>query len=203
MAIKNIIFDIGNVLVDFRWKQYMIDLGFSDKAVEDLGKGMVLDPLWVELDRGEQEEAQIIDQFRARLPEYTDEIDLYWKEPTDMISMRPGSDEWVKGYKDRGFNIYLLSNYPKGLFACHEKKFLFLPYVDGKVVSYEVKKTKPEREIYEALISKYDLVPQECVFIDDVEKNVNGAKAIGIHGVVYVTREQVIEDVEQIITECK
>ena len=201
MAVKNIIFDIGNVLVDFRWRDYMRDLGINDEAAKVLGDKMVLDPYWGELDRGTLPQAEIVAEFKRRLPDYTREIDLYWRDTTEMVAARDGSGEWVKSYKDRGFGFYLLSNYPRELFASHTMHFRFLPYVDGRVVSYEVNYIKPEPEIYKALLEKYSLCADERVFIDDNENNIKGAREMGIHAVLYKTREQVIDEVERIIEE--
>ena len=74
----------------------------------------------------------------------------------------------------------------------HEEQgsFPFLKYVDGKTVSGVVKMIKPEAEIYEELLKQYHLKASECVFIDDREENVEGAKAVGMQGIVLTSFEQ-------------
>lgn len=199
MSIKNIVFDIGNVLVDFRWYDYMLDLGFTEEEASFLGENMVLNPLWGEFDRGARTDRSVIDEFKQRMPEYAALIEEFHRDPTDIVAFREGADKWVKSYRERGFRIYLLSNYPERLFSLNSKHFKFTQHIDGALISYQIKHIKPEPEIFSALFERFSLVPEECIFIDDSEKNIEGAKKAGMHGVVYTSREQAIEDVEKII----
>ena len=99
----------------------------------------------------------------------------------EVVDMFPGADMWLKDLKSRGYNIYLLSNYPRRLFALHTPRFHFLPYTDGRVVSYEYHVTKPDAAIYEHLCSKYNLVPEESIFLDDRQANLDAAAKLGFH----------------------
>ena len=67
----------------------------------------------------------------------------------------------------------------------------FIPYTDGGILSYEVKLIKPEREIYEMLLSRYDLKAEECVFVDDRKRNCEGAEKVGIKAILFENKEQV------------
>ena len=93
--IKNIIFDIGNVLVTFAWKESMINLGFDDKCIETLDKGFINDPLWDELDLGIKPENEVINTAIARFPQYEKEINLFWDKNINTIIPRDYSVEWM------------------------------------------------------------------------------------------------------------
>ena len=99
----------------------------------------------------------------------------------DVVDMFPDADKWLKSLKDRGYHVYLLSNYPRRLVALHTPRFHFLPYTDGRVVSYECHITKPDERIYQRLSSKYNLIPEECIFLDDRQANLDAAEKLGFN----------------------
>lgn len=204
MAIKNIIFDIGQVLVDFCWPQHMRDLGFSEEAIKAVGDGWVKAPIWNELDRGILSEEECIELAYEAVPDYRAEIDLFWGNPDGMIRCREQSAPWLRSLKERGYNVYLLSNYPRSLFAAHEKEFApFLPYVDGRVVSGFVGVMKPDKGIYEKLLDKYGLKAEECVFIDDRAENLEGAESVGIKGLLFTDSASTIAALDSLLEESK
>ncbi len=178
---KNIVFDIGMVLVDFHWKTTMQKLGIPDDAIEILGRNMINHPLWNHFDLDDIPEEELIARFKELSPAYSSYIDLFMNNLDDVVDMFPGADTWLKSLKDRGYNIYLLSNYPRRLFALHTPRFHFLPYTDGRVVSYEYHITKPDPAIYRILCEKYSIKPEESVFLDDRPANTEAAAALGFH----------------------
>lgn len=204
MAIKNIIFDIGQVLVDFRWEQHMRDLGFSDDAITAVGDGWVKAPIWNELDRGILSEEECLALAYNAVPDYKAEIDLFWGNPDGMIRCRTQSAPWLCSLKERGYGIFLLSNYPRSLFEAHKKEFApFLPYVDGRVVSGFEGVMKPDRGIYELLLERYGFKAEECVFIDDRSENIEGAEAVGIKGLLLTDPEAAIAELDKLLDENK
>ena len=100
--IKNVIFDIGNVLVDFRWLNYMRDLGFNEKEIEILSEHMILGPLWTKLDCGLIEEEDVIASMIEKTPEYENQIRRFWDGIIDVIEEYPHTVEWIKDLKNRG-----------------------------------------------------------------------------------------------------
>lgn len=176
---KNIIFDIGMVLIDFHWDTAMRELGFSKEAVDHLGKNMIHHPLWHHLDLDDMPEDEIVKGFQEISPMYAKEIRLFFANMEQVVTMYEGADLWLKELKEADYNVYLLSNYPRRMFEMHMKKFYFLPYTDGRVVSYECHLGKPDPEIYRHLCQKYNILPLESVFLDDREDNILAAKELG------------------------
>lgn len=178
--IKNIIFDIGNVLASFRPREVLEEMGLDETEVNVILDATVRGPYWVELDRGVMEEAEVIEAMRSRVPQrYLADFERFFAEETGkLVKSLPYAADWLKGLKERGYHVYLLSNYPVGLFEIHSPHFTFLPYTDGRVVSGYVKCVKPDERIYRCLLEKYSLRPQECVFLDDLAENVEGQKSL-------------------------
>lgn len=200
--IKNIIFDIGMVLVDFAWKAEMEELGFDKQCIDVLDKNFVNSNLWDELDLGVLEESEVIDMARKAIPEYAKEIDLFWENCIDTIRPFDYCEEWVRSLRESGFNVYLLTNYPDSLFEKSVKKsFPFYRYINGEIVSSRIKCRKPDPFIYETLLKKYDLKPEESIFTDDRIINVEAASKLGIKAVLFTSYEKTGSEIEQIILE--
>lgn len=185
--IKNIVFDIGNVLASFRWKALFEELGFTGEKFERIAAATVLHPtMWNEFDRSLMKDEEIISCCIERAPEYEQEIRHLFDTTEGLVEEYSYSYAWIKELKDRGYRVYLLSNYGKTSFeaAREKKKLSFLPLVDGAVISYEVQIVKPEAGIYKALLEKYGLAAEECVFLDDKPENIEAAVGLGFHGIV-------------------
>lgn len=190
--IKNVIFDVGNVLVDFRWRALMDDLGIPKTLYGTFEKNMFASHWWGELDRGVYEESEVLAKLREDNKEHYGEFDLIWENRDKIVEPYAYSVPWIERLKSRGLNVYLLSNYPRDLFALHTEcgRFPFVDKVDGKVVSGFVRMVKPDAGIYEHLMKEYGLEASECVFIDDLEKNVEAARLLGMKGIVFENYEQ-------------
>lgn len=200
--IKNVIFDVGNVLVDFCWRELMDNLGFS-KDLQDLFEKTVFGShWWGELDRGVINENEVLNMLREDNREHDKEFDLIWSNRDKLIKPYDYTLGMIDALKAKGLKIYLLSNYPKELFELHTDSgcFPFIDKVDGKVISGFVKMVKPDREIYEYLLNKYDLKAEESVFLDDRKENVEAAKKLGINGILFEGYEQARAELEQLIS---
>lgn len=201
--IKNIVFDIGGVLINFRTRYVMREcLHFDAETTEAVYKAVIQNPLWSELDRGLLPKEDVIAQMKkSTLEKYQPAIDTFFGTAQEQLSVSfDYSARWLKSLKERGYNIFLLSNYPKDLFELHCKtSFTFLGYTDGHIVSAYLKHIKPEPEIYKALFDTYHLVPAECVFMDDLEKNVEGARAMGMHAIHFTTFDQTRQALETLL----
>lgn len=198
--IKNIIFDIGMVLVDFRYRDYIKDLGFDEEMTERICKAMPENNTWDKLDRGDLELNEVIELFKLQNPDLSDAIDLFWKDISDIVRPFPNTRKWLSDLKDRGYKIYLLSNYPKEMFQTHwSSVFNFTDLVDGKVISSHINRMKPEKEIYMKLLSDYELNPDECVFLDDRIKNTNAAQELGIRTITVSDQSSAIVELDKLL----
>ncbi len=201
--IKNIIFDIGNVLVHFRPEKVMAELGMDGETVKAVMQATAGSPLWSELDRGVMSEAEVVALMKQHAAEaYRGCIDLLFeKGKADLVRSYPYAAPWLRELRGRGYKVYLLSNYPKDIFELHARlHFTFLPYVDGKIVSGYVKVIKPDPAIYRILLDTYHLEADECAFLDDMEPNVVAAEKLGIHALRFISYEDARQKLEALLS---
>ena len=202
--IKTIIFDIGNVLVSFDWDGFMqrefpdADKDLIAKLDEDVwGSGR-----WDHLDAGEEPE-KVLQRIIDHDPEHEKELRKIFENVGDTLKKRSATPAWLKELKEKGYRLLYLSNYSHYVMEKNPDVLDFLPLLDGGVFSCDVKLTKPDRKIYECIKEKYNLAASECVFIDDLEKNVKAAKDFGFHGIQFVTLKQAQEDLNKLLMEEK
>lgn len=184
--IRNMVFDIGNVLMDFRWKEYMRSLfGENEALIQTINQGIWHNGCWAAMDKGEMDGAATLRSAVAFAPQYEKEIKLTLDRVALAFHKFGYAVPWLKELKRMGLNVYYLSNYSAFSIAANPDVLDFIPCMDGGVFSFEVKAVKPEPEIYRCLCDKYDLKPEECLFTDDVPANVKGAQACGFQGIVF------------------
>ncbi len=200
--IKNIIFDIGMVLADFRYEAYMRDdLGFDEKTIRVFKERIVENPLWNEIDRSAIPLDDVVREMKSRVPEYHDEAENFFSHVTGLIASYDYSRPWLEELKAKGYRVYLLSNYSKDYFELHRKsKFTFVDLADGMVISGFEKINKPEPEIYKILLNRYSLIPEECIFMDDREVNVEAAKKLRINAFVFKSYEDARAKLDTLLT---
>lgn len=200
--IRNLIFDVGDVLVEYRWFEMLTrDYGLSEAEAKRIGEEMFDNEIWVQgLDGGRLSLAEAIHQYELKYPDDVDVIGWFLRNGEQMAVKRPEVWDKVAALKEKGYKIYLLSNYSEELLHVHTKGAKFLDVLDGGVVSYQVHALKPDREIYEILLEKYSLKAEECLFFDDRMDNVEGAKKAGIQAIQVTSREMLNETLDKMLT---
>lgn len=199
--IKNVVFDIGNVLIGFKPAEAMRKIGIPEDKIEPLMKASVYTKWWEELDRGFLPEEEVHSYMMEEHPELAEEIRLFFQEcPPLLVNCYDYAAGWLKSLKDRGLNVYLLSNYPVSYFELHSREcFDFMPYVDGKVVSAYVEKIKPDPDIYRILLDTYQLQAEETVFIDDRRENIAAAMRLGFWTIWFQDYPEACKKLEAIL----
>lgn len=196
--IRNIVFDVGNVLVEYSWERMLEALHITGKAYDAVAKATALSPMWNELDRSFLSDEEILQGFINNAPEYEREIRLVWDNIPESIHCYDYSVEWVRKFRKKGYKTYILSNYSKRGYEVTKQELPFVADMDGVLFSYEVKLVKPEPEIYQTLLEKFQLKPEECVFMDDNEKNIIAAREAGIHAIHFKNKEQAEEELAKL-----
>ena len=193
MEIKNLIFDVGNVLLEYRWNQMLLDYGLTKEEAAVAGPVFFEHELWKELDLGNLSVEEVICLYEKALPQYAGLV-RWFLTHLELMPL-PRKDVWEKVHalKEKGYRIYLLSNYNGDFFRIHTKDADFINDIDGKVVSYEIHKIKPDAAIYEYLLEKYDLKAEESVFFDDRKENTEAAEKLGIKSYTITSKEYLLE----------
>lgn len=196
--IRNIIFDIGNVLTDFCWKEFLQGKGFDEEMIGRIARASVLTPLWDEVDRGVWDIERLMQEFVRKDPEIEAELHRAFDNVTGMVTKREYAIPWIQKLKAAGYHVYYLSNFSSKAYEDCIDALDFIPYMDGGILSYREKIIKPDAAIYELLLSRYSLKAEESVFLDDTMKNVKGSETVGIHGICFETKEQAEEELKKL-----
>ncbi|MCR5785706.1 MAG: HAD family phosphatase [Eubacterium sp.] len=199
--IKNVVLDIGNVLVDWDWEGYFEYLGYAEEDVFDALAGYtVLSHRWNDLDRGVKGDENVINEMIDIAPMWESDILHVMEHIGEAVIQFKYAKRWIREIKEAGKKVYLLSNYSEYLFNQTEEDELdFIELTDGVVFSFREHYIKPEKEIYEILLDRYNLKAEECVFIDDKEENIEGAKALGFETILFDDFENVHEKLNGMI----
>lgn len=190
--IHNIIFDIGNVLLSFCWEKHFASFGFTDEVFSRVAKATVLSPTWDAFDQGVLTPEQLLEVFIKNDPSVENEIRQMYANISGTVELYLYTLSWIEDLKKRGFNVYVLSNFSEKLHNECGDKVDFLKDIDGYILSYQDKLIKPDDRIYQLLIHRYGLVPDDCVFIDDKMINIEAARRNGMHGIVFTSYEETV-----------
>ena len=183
--IKNILFDMGQVLIRFDQQYFIHRFGIEGEDVSLLMRELFRSVEWVQMDRGSLREEDAFRSISQRLPERLHDVAwkliCMWDRPILEID---GMYDLVAELKDLGYGIYLLSN---ASVRQHEywPRIPTSKFFDGKLISADVHVIKPQPEIYRLCLEKFGLKPEECFFIDDAPANIEGALCCGISGAVF------------------
>lgn len=188
--IKNIVFDVGMVLIDFCWAEHCRNLGFTEEIIDAFDKNMISSDCWDKMDEGIISQEDAIRQFIDAMPEYKNQIEEFWSKPEGFVSEYNYAAPMIQKLKEKGYKVYLLSNYPLKMYEIHWPTFQFFAQVDGYIVSAVERMKKPDSAIYHLLCERYSLSPQECVFIDDRQVNIDAAMQLGMEGFLFEKYEE-------------
>ena len=151
------------------------------------------------LDNGDISTPEAIDAISLKSSLKREEIAHIFNLRTEMMFPLDQNVRLLPELKKQGFKLYFLSNFPIDIFEEIKTGYYFFRYFDGGVISSEVKFSKPDRRIYEILLEKYSLTPEESLFIDDIEINVRAAEALGMKGLVTYGSEEISKELAAVL----
>ncbi|MDD3251263.1 MAG: HAD family phosphatase [Lachnospiraceae bacterium] len=201
--IKNIVFDMGKVLVDYRADRVCRKVTNDEAEIKNIVSNVFESQEWTLLDIGlisEEEALQTMlkrtDSPRER--ELTKFSFEHWHEYNLMPVAAMG--DLIQKLKSLDYNIYLCSNASVRLLTCYQKAIPAIECFSGVLFSAGEKLLKPQKEIYLRLFEKFHLNPAECFFIDDLQRNIDGARECGMDGYCFkdFDIEKLAERLEQL-----
>lgn len=183
----NIVFDMGQVLMDFAPPKFIARLGYTGDDAEALRQEVFRGWEWVAFDRGDITGQDVVDSACSRLPERLHQAarDLVFHWWDEMIPM-PGAAALVRELHGKGYPLYVLSNASQDFHTYFDSipGSEYLPR-ERRFVSSDYRLLKPEHEIYELFFKTFGLEPAACVFIDDNPPNVEAARRLGMQALVH------------------
>lgn len=197
--ITTIVFDVGEVLINWD-PRHLYRKVFDDEAEMEHFLANICTHEWNYRQDAGYCWDKAIDEKCDEFPEHAENIKLYKERWPEMVAGGvDGSVEVLLKLKEKGWPIYAITNYHQDTFALSQKLWPFLTAFDGVVVSGEEKICKPEPRIYEILFERYNLTPENCVFIDDRKENIEGAEKAGMTGILFENPHQMKAELEKMI----
>lgn len=196
--IRTIIFDIGNVLTAFAWRTFLESFGFDQEAEKKVCAATVENPFWCECDRGILTDEEILEGFIRNEPTVEKELRRFYENLHGIVTRVDYAIPWIQELKQKGCQVLVLSNFSEKGWRENQDALDFMEYVDGGIISCREKLIKPDPAIYRLLLSRYNLIAEECVFLDDTKVNVTAAEEVGIHGILFENLEQAKEDLKKL-----
>lgn len=186
MAVNTVIFDLGNVLVEYNWRRYLDTFLFDEKTYDIIANAMFLNEDWEEGDRGATPQ-EWLELFIENAPEYETEIRKVYKNLGECVCTFDYTADLIAHFREKGYRIFYLSNYSEDLVEKTKDKLAFIETFDGGVFSYKEKCIKPDKTIYKILLGRYDINSEDALFFDDRWENVEAAKELGIQGILFTS----------------
>lgn len=186
---KSIVFDLGAVLIDWN-PRYFYRSVFTDEAEMEYFLKEICNSAWcLEMDGGKPF-AQACEELAQKYPRYAQQIKMYDGGWQCMLgSAIEGTVQILRELQQKKYPVYALTNWSAEKFPFARAKFDFLKELDGIVVSGEEKCVKPQPQIFQILLSRYNLQAENCIFIDDNPANIKGAQALGFDTVLFTSPE--------------
>ncbi len=178
--IRNIIFDLGNVLLSFKPEDFLMQYTTDLNRIDGFLSKITRSQTWWQLDQG------LITMKKAEAffnQKYSEELDLlipFYANWMNMLKPIAKNVQFLNELKRKDYKLYVLSNFIKEAYEYVSKQYNFLKVFDGKILSWKEKVVKPDLKIYKKLIEKYQINPQESVFLDDIKGFLKPAESLGM-----------------------
>ena len=199
--IKNLVFDLGNVLIEWNSEKILTYFEPEKERQQVLRQVIFESGVWHQTDRGERSLKEACEEVLAQLDvsyhSAVKNILYHWYEVVHVYS---GLQERIRLWSDQGYRIYILSTTCEIFYHIEKAGLLpIYPLLSGYILSSEVGVVKPEAEIYQKLLKKYNLNPVESVFIDDIQANLDTAAELGFETILSTSETENIRAMETLL----
>jgi len=199
--IRNIIFDLGNVLLDFDPDNYLEELGYKGKLKGKLKSEIFETEEWLMLDRGTITQKEAVETWQQQNPDLKAEIEDVMDEWEKILTLKEDTLEVLKTLTEKDYNLYILSNFHHKAYDYVSSEYDFFNYFDGRIISADIGMVKPEAEIYAHLLDKFNLKAGETLFIDDSKENIKAALKKGIRVIHFTNADSLEEELKLYLRE--
>ncbi len=178
MAIKNIVFDFGGVLMDWNPRYFYKDI-FTDKSEMEYFLSEICGPAWSMKQDAGYPLAEATKELQDQHPKYRNEIEMFHQNWDVMLGGEILENTKLLIPLKSKYRLFGLTNWSAEYFPIVYDRYPFFRNFEGIVVSGQEKMVKPDKEIFELLLTRYNLLPYESLFIDDNLPNIETAKELG------------------------
>ncbi len=201
MPIRNIVFDLGNVLISYNPEDFHLKKGDSAENTELFISDVYKSPEWQLIDKGEMTVEEAIPSIASRSTLTEPEIARIFKLREELLFAIDHNASLLKQLKKARFGLYYISNFPHDMFDALSKKYDFFRLFDGGIYSASIKVLKPDPEIYKRLIKDYGLIASESLFIDDLKQNAEAAAKEGFLTLHLTQADKLEQELRRLVPE--
>jgi putative hydrolase of the HAD superfamily len=197
--VRNVIFDLGGVVLHWNPDEVLSAFQQDVELRRALRQDLFAHADWQQFDRGALSETQVIDRIEARLGRPRSEVAAIVDAVRESLVEKPDTVRLIRALHQRGIPLYCLSNMPASIYAHLRVRHGFWDLFSGIVISGEVQMVKPEPEVYAHLLQRFELQPQQSVFIDDLAVNIEAASRAGLHTILFRDAAQCERELERLL----
>lgn len=196
--ISTVIFDIGDVLINFNWTDYVNTL-FDEHTANAVTEAIWGDRRWDRLDLGIEPAENALRSFIEAAPVYESQIRYAFKHIDQCMSVKDYTVRWIKELQEHNITVLYLSNFSYYLRELAPGVLRFTDYMDGGIYSCDVHMIKPNPEIFHLICQKYGCIPAECIFVDDNRANVTAAEGLGFNALHFTDYNEVHAQINKLL----
>jgi putative hydrolase of the HAD superfamily len=195
--IKNIVFDLGNVLISFIPSEYLKKKNYPSNIRNTILNDIFRSEEWKKLDNGDITVSEAIESIALKSALKREEIALVFNLRIDIMFPLDDNVRLLPELKKQGYRVFYLSNFHLDTFEAIKNDYYFFKYFDGGVVSADIKLSKPDLRIYRYILDKYALKPEESLYIDDIEENITVAYSTGMQTLLTYGSPKISAELEE------
>lgn len=197
--IRNLIFDLGNVLISFKPSEFLKRKEYPENKINTILSDIFYGKEWAMLDNGDISTEQAIRSISGRSSLNIAETELIFNMRKEILYPIDDNVRLLPFLKKEGFGLYYLSNFPADLFEEVKNDYYFFRHFDGGLISAEARLSKPDIRFFELFIRKFGLAPEETLFIDDLPANVEAASVSGMKTYLTYGSDKIASEVFEIL----
>lgn len=199
--INTIIFDMGNVLIEWNPTRFIQEMEHDPARQEKIVQAIFTSGIWEKQDDGSLSIAKACQKSQALLDasyhQAIEQMYYYWQHYTTAYNE---IQNYAVKLHQLGYQLYVLSNTSRVYYTLKQAGLLPIDQLlSGKILSFEEKIVKPDTQIYQLLLKRYQLIPEQCVFLDDIPKNIEAAQKVNIHGLLVKNEQQALHDLQALL----
>jgi putative hydrolase of the HAD superfamily len=201
-TVRNVVMDLGGVMLEWN-PDHLLTRFEPDRELRGQLRARIFGHDWHLFDRGRLTEGELIERLMLCTGQTRELLIEIVAAVRESLLEKPETVKFVRALRQRGFDIYCLSNMPGPVYEHLRRRHTFWDVFRGVVISGESQMMKPEPEIYLHLLERFGLKPAECVFIDDLQANVDAAKGVGLHAIRFQDATQCQQEFDELLNAMK
>ena len=197
-AVRNVIFDLGGVVLEWNPDHIVARVQPVPELRASLKAALFGHADWRLFDRGALTEPELIERLQVRIGATRQEVEVILDAVRHSLVEKPETLQLIRALQAQGTPLYCLSNMPGSIYTHLRERHNFWGVFSGIVISGQVQMMKPEPEVFKHLLETFNLRAEESVFVDDLPANIESARQVGLHAILFKDAGQCRRELEQI-----